>query len=77
MKKVAFVAVALALVLLRTGIVIGYFVVPYLMPKERIKENLYEENIPFHESEWYEGMLVVAESVQQFPDFQQFVYAYE
>ena len=77
MKKVAFVAVALALVLLCTGIVIGYFVVPYLMPKERIQENLHEENIPFHESEWYEGMLVVAESVQQFPDFQQFVYAYE
>ena len=50
MKKVAFVAVALALVLLCTGIVIGYFVVPYLMPKERIQENLREENIPFHES---------------------------
>jgi len=77
MKKAAFMAVALALVLLCAGIVIGYFVVPYLMPKERIQENLHEKNIPFHESEWHEGILVVAESVQQFPDFQQFVYAYE
>jgi hypothetical protein len=76
-KKVAFETIALALVLLCIGIVIGYFVVPYLMPKERIQENLNEKNIPFHESEWDEGMLVVAKSVQQLPDFQQFVYAYE
>jgi len=77
MKKVALVAVALALMLLCAGIVIGYFVVPYLMPKENIQEKLHKENIPFNESDWHQGILVEAESVQQFSDFQQFVYAYE